>query len=208
MLVESKPKNPNWKVLAAEIFSGVLTGFIVSPLNTIVDKAVIEFTNKKEPSIWKGAAKTTKLLLKHPFSFLSSFEFKWMCFVYFPTYATSNLADHFNLSDQLPHPLQKLSAIFLVNTSASLIKDRVYTIRLNPFKASEPFPVTSLLCFFLRDLIAMAAAFTLPPICADLLSRKGNIEYKTAERVAQLSCPILVLLVGTPVHLLGLGLYN
>ena len=75
-----------------------------------------------------------KTLLFQPLTFIKSFEFRWMCFVYFPTYAVNNLADQFNLSDDVPHPIQKLLAVFSVNTVTSLIKDRVFTIRLNPFK--------------------------------------------------------------------------
>lgn len=154
------------KLLLAEIFSGCVTGFSVSPLNTVVDKSVIEYANKKEPTVWTAAGKSMRTLLTKPFTFLRSFEFRWMLFVYLPTYSIPNMMDHFNFTDKISHPIQKLIAAFLINTSTSLIKDMIYTKRLNPFKPVEPFPLKSFVLFFLRDMVAMAGAFTLPPIVA------------------------------------------
>ena len=57
-----------------------------------------------------------------------------MCVVFLPTFAVSNVADHFNVSDDIPRPMQKLAAVFLTNTSLSLIKDRIYILRLNHHK--------------------------------------------------------------------------
>jgi len=137
-----------------------------------------------------------------------AFEFRWQCFVYFPTYTVSNWADHFDLTPDVPRPIQKLLAVFLANTVTSLTRDRIYAIRLNPHKKMEPFPISSLSLFFLRDIIAMASAFTLPPILGKHISEKFSIEFKNGERIAQILCPLLVQVIATPVHLLALGLYN
>lgn len=52
-----------------------------------------------------------------------------MYFVYFFTYGVSNLADHVNLTPDIPHPIQKLLMVFLTNTTASLIKDKKYAVK-------------------------------------------------------------------------------
>ena len=76
------------------------------------------------------------------------------------------MADHFNVSESVPHPIQKLLAVFAVNTVTSLLKDRVYIQKLNPHKPIEPVPLSSLSLLFTRDIIAMAAAFIIPSLAA------------------------------------------
>ena len=131
-----------------------------------------------------------------------------MLFVYFPTFTVSNLADHFNVSDSVPHSIQKLLAVFLANTITSLIKDRIYIRRLNPHKPIEPVPISSLMLLFTRDILAMAAAFTLPGIGAKYMKDNHGWDYSSAERIFQLACPPLLQILVVPIHLLALGLYN
>ena len=54
----------------------------------------------------------------------------------------------------------------------------------------------------------MASAFTIPPIFGKFLHENTKLEEGTAMKVAQLTSPVLVQLVATPMHLLGLDLYN
>ena len=178
------------------------------PLNTVVDKSVMEYANKKHPTIWQAAGSSIKTLLTKPVTFLKSFEFRWMCFVYFPTFSVSNVADHFNVSDSIPHPIQKLLAVFSVNTVTSLLKDRVYIQKLNPHKAIEPVPLSSLSLLFTRDIIAMAAAFIVPSLAAEYFNKHHKMSYTNTERFFQLALPPGLQIFVVPIHLLALGLYN
>ena len=96
-----------------------------------------------------------------------------MYFVYSSTYIASNLGDHLNLTEHVPQPIQKLTFTFVVNTICSLIKDRKFAIEFGN-KAKTGFPITSLGLFFIRDLLAMAAAFTLPRMAAEPVSKWFN----------------------------------
>jgi hypothetical protein len=87
-----------------------------------------------------------------------------MYFVYVSTYGVSNAIENYSLTDSISQKYQKLVAVFLTNTTCSLIKDKVYAERLG--KVQQPFPNKSLALFFLRDFIAMASAFTIPSILA------------------------------------------
>jgi len=127
-------KQPKHKLLIAETISGIITAFIVSPNNVVMDKSVMQYANQAESSIWTAASKTYKTLFKSPLQFLKAFEFRWQLFVYFPTYTVGNFMDQFDLTPDVPQPIQKLIAVFLTNTLTSLIRDRIYTIRLNPHK--------------------------------------------------------------------------
>lgn len=195
-------------LILADALAGICTGFAVSPLNTVVDKSVMEFANRKYPSIWSAAGNSLKTMITQPFKFMGGFEFRWMCFVYFPTFTVSNVADHFNLTDSVPHPIQKLLAVFVTNTITSLMKDRVFIRRLNPHKPIEPLPISSLMLLFTRDILAMAAAFTLPPILARYMKDNHGWDYANGERIFQLACPPLLQIFVVPIHLLALGLYN
>jgi hypothetical protein len=146
--------------LKLDILAGLITGFCVSPTNTIVDRSIIENANGKIP-LWTGVANGFKSLFLKPHIFLRTYEFKWLLLVYTSTYISSNLADHWRISGVDP-ALLKLMTTFLVNTVTSIIKDKALTQR---FGSSDvhTFPLKSYLLFFLRDIVAMAAAFTSPP---------------------------------------------
>jgi len=92
-----------------------------------------------------------------------------MYFVYAFTYSANNLGEHLNVTDSVSQPIQKLLFVFLTNTTCSLIKDKKYAQQFGS-TAKRPFPVSALGFFFLRDIIAMAAAFTLPAMLARSIS--------------------------------------
>ena len=94
----------------------------MSPFNTIVDKSVIENANGKTP-LWTGVYNGLKNLFTQPHVFLRAFEFKWLLVVYTSTYISSNLSDHIHVSGVDPSIL-KLMITFVVNTTASLAKDK------------------------------------------------------------------------------------
>lgn len=147
-----------------------------------------------------------KSLFTQPQIFLKTYEFRWLLLVYTATYISSNLADHIH-SKSVDPAIMKLGITFVVNTVTSLLKDRALTQKFGT-KEVKPFPITSFGLFFLRDIVAMASAFTIPPILGQIISDKFNIEQKNGLRIAQIISPLVVQLVGTPLHLLGLDWYN
>ena len=70
---DTAKKQKRSALVMAEAFAGFATGFLVSPINTIVDKSVMEYANKKFPTIWSAAGNSLRLLLTKPFTFLKSF---------------------------------------------------------------------------------------------------------------------------------------
>jgi hypothetical protein len=101
----------------------------------------------------------------------------------------------------------KLLSTFTVNTILSLMKDKALAQRLGKGEERK-FPVSSLGLFFIRDIIAIASAFTIPPIFGRFLAKKFDLSESMALKLAQLSSPVLIQLIGTPIHLMGLDLYN
>lgn len=141
-----------------------------------------------------------------PKIFFTAFEFKWVLAVYHATYVTSNLADHYVIPGLDP-AISKLASVFLVNTTFSLLKDKALAQRLGKGEARK-FPPSALGLFFTRDIIAMASAFTIPPILGKYIEKKWGYSETTSLRIAQLTSPVVVQFVATPIHLLGLDLYN
>jgi len=54
----------------------------------------------------------------------------------------------------------------------------------------------------------MASAFTIPPIFGKWIEKNWGYSETTSLRIAQLTSPVVIQLVATPIHLLGLDLYN
>lgn len=191
--------------LPLEIVAGLFSGFFVAPFNTIVDRSIIENANGKTP-LWEGVANGLKSFAFTPATFLKSYAFKWIFFVYSTTYATSNLCDHIRMGSIDP-ALIKLTLTFLVNTTASLVKDKALA---QVFGATEvrPFPNSSFVLFLLRDIVAVASAFTIPPILGKAISDRTGASEQRGLKIAQIISPLLIQFIGTPLHLLGLDIYN
>ena len=170
----------NKYIAGAQIIAATATAFAVTPLNVVVDKSVMIFS-KFKGSLFGLAGSELVKMVKNPFVFLNDFAFRWMLFVYVPTYGVNNLFDHYNFArlfnksqqDFIQHKYQKLGVVFLTNTLCSLIKDKKYAEKYA--NKLPKFPMSSYFLLFSRDLIAMAGAFTLPPILGAYLSKKFDI---------------------------------
>ena len=124
--------------------------------------------------MWTLAGQNLATIVKSPITFLSGFSFRWMYFVYSFTYTASNLADHVNLTNEVSHPIQKLAIVFLVNTVCGLIKDKKYAVKYGN-NVSRPFPPISYGLFFVRDIAAMASAFTIPPMLGKAITQRFDV---------------------------------
>ncbi len=193
---------PVWK----EITAAMVAAFCVSPSNAILDRSVIEYANGKR-SIGSGVEDGVRKLFTTPGQFFTSFKFRWMYFVYTLTYATNNLTDTRVLIPSLPLPIQNLILTFMVNTVCGILKDKAYVQHFGVVSPKH-FPVKSLGLFFARDLITVASAFTFPPFLAKYLRDRFEMGERSSKTVAQLMCPLLIQIFVTPLHLLGLDLYN
>jgi hypothetical protein len=142
----------------------MITAFVVSPTNAILDRSVIEYANGKQ-TVKEGIRSGLSRLFTKPIDFFTSYKFRWMYFVYAMTYTTNNLTDHSAIIPDVPFPIQNLIFTFCANTICGILKDKAY---IQHFGAVQPkvFPAATLGLLFLRDLITVASAFTLPSIFA------------------------------------------
>ncbi len=94
-----------------------------------------------------------------------------------------------------------------VNSAACIAKDRAFT-RMFGTKAPTGLPWSTYGLFLVRDCATIFASFSLPPLVAERLSKEYNIPSERAQTIAQLSCPVGIQVFSTPLHLLGLNMYN
>lgn len=168
-------------------------------------------------------------MVTRPTHFLLSTPFLLIYTLYSSTYLTANTID--TLSSTLRN--QSFATVFpgtakfisttVVNMSICVYKDARFA---KLFGASPPTPPTgkpakqpgptkaptvpkiSYSLFCLRDSITIFASFNVPPLIASRIPDflvKGP-DSKSA--LAQFACPALMQFVSTPMHLLGLDLYN
>ncbi len=106
----------------------------------------------------------------------------------------------------------KFVATSLANLSLCLYKDNQFTrLFAAPGSSPRPVPLPTFALFTIRDCMTIFASFNLPPLVAPKLEQRMSAEVKKyvgAASVAQFATPAAVQLFSTPLHLLGLDLYN
>lgn len=187
---------------AIDLVSAAAASATISPVISIIDRSIIEATSGKSPSILQSMRTSSRQLLRTPASFLTSLPFLLLYGVYFATYATANLLDTVQ-TRALPewskqtNGFGKFAATTVVNLSACVYKDVRYA-KMFGTGQPRPLPKVSYALFSGRDSLTIFASFNLPALLAPY----------TGLNVAQLTVPCAMQFLSTPMHLLGLDVYN
>jgi hypothetical protein len=104
----------------------------------------------------------------------------------------------------------KFIATSSANLSLCLYKDSRFAKLFGAATASpRPIPTPSYALFAVRDCLTVFASFNLPPLLAPMLPLSHQMQkHCSALSAAQFIAPAAVQLLSTPLHLLGLDLYN
>ena len=158
-------------------------------------------------------ASLSKLLLQ-PHHFLISRPFRLIFLLYAGTYITANTLDTAKstisnrTASSTTSGLSKFTATSAANLSLCLYKDSQFT-KMFGTVAARPIPPVSYALFAARDSLTIFASFNLPPLIAPSLPLGEVAErYMSRASVAQFLAPAGIQLISTPLHLLGLDLYN
>jgi hypothetical protein len=144
--------------------------------------------------------------------------------LYFSTYFTANSIDTFTATVQ-SRPANSVSSgpvkfatTSVVNMSICVYKDSYFARAFNGGSSAAKIPKLSCALFAARDSLTIFASFNLPPLIApqlehlppSLKNQFGRILSTEAGRTntAQFLAPAAMQLFSTPVHLLGLDLFN
>jgi hypothetical protein len=159
-----------------------------------------------------------RTLLLHPQRVILSKPFALIFALYGGTYLTANTLDtatstiHSHPATHVTSGTSKFAASSAANIGLCIYKDQVF-VRLFGPPGITPRPVTlpSYLLFAARDCMTIFASFNVPPLLGPVLSRRLGDEvqrYVSGQTMAQFAAPAAVQLFSTPVHLLGLDIYN
>lgn len=159
-------------------------------------------------------------LLTRPHLFLASKPALLISALYFGTYVTANGIDTLvsTFNNATPEtttsgPL-KFVGTTAINMSLCLYKDSQFVRLFGPpapvaATAVRTVSIASYALFAFRDSLTIFAAFNLPPLIAPILPLSTEIEkHFSKASMAQFLAPAGIQLLSTPVHLLGLDLYN
>lgn len=91
--------------------------------------------------------------------------------------------------------------------SLSVMKDRAYS-RMEGKGAPRPVALSSMALFGTRDAMTIGASFNLPVILTPTFATTFGVTHQTASILAQLSVPLAIQILSTPLHLLGMDIYN
>lgn len=137
--------------------------------------------------------------------------------VYGGTYLTANMVDTFTAiaknkkASLVTHGTTKFVVPSAANVGLCLAKDRAFVQLFGSGGPPRPVPLPSFALFTLRDCLTILAAFNLPPLLGPTIDKNMGKELEKHVKgasVAQFLVPASVQLVSTPMHLLGLDLYN
>jgi hypothetical protein len=137
--------------------------------------------------------------------------------LYGGTYLTANTLDTATSTVQnKPSTLvtsgtMKFAASSSANIGLCLFKDQAFARLFGPGGPPRPVPGPSYALFALRDCLTIFASFNVPPLLGPTLSRQMGEELNktiSGATIAQFLAPATVQIFSTPLHLLGLDLYN
>ncbi|GMF21408.1 unnamed protein product [Phytophthora fragariaefolia] len=205
---DQKPHGPATlaKQLVADTLAAMAASLGVAPFITIVDRAIIENASGARP-LGRGLKELSVEFLKHPLRFVGKREFHLIFGLYTATYVTANVVDSVCEYAEADNQMPKFIGTTAVNMSLCIAKDRAFA-RMFGVIAPAAFPLTSIGLFAVRDSMTCAASFNAPKVLAKKIEDNGVMDKATAGTFAQLVCPAAVQFVSTPLHLLGLDLYN
>ncbi|KAL2208530.1 hypothetical protein CC79DRAFT_576326 [Sarocladium strictum] len=106
----------------------------------------------------------------------------------------------------------KFAASSATNISVCIYKDQVFVRMFGPpGVVPRPVPLQSYALFAIRDCMTIFSSFNVPPLLAPYIDSKMSDELRrrvSGLSTAQFFAPAAVQLLSTPLHLLGLDLYN
>ncbi|KAL7804712.1 hypothetical protein V8C44DRAFT_352738 [Trichoderma aethiopicum] len=203
--------------LAADSLSASCAGALIAPIITIIDRSIMENASGRRP-LSTSLLTSLHSLLTRPQTILLSRPTALVFALYAGTYLTANSLDTLSSTlSNLPasHTTSgpaKFAASSAANVGLCVYKDQVFVRLFNhPGAAPRPVSLPSYILFATRDCLTIFASFNLPPLLAPRIdarlseSLKRSVSGLTA---AQFLAPASVQLFSTPIHLLGLDMYN
>jgi len=198
------------KRFGVDLFAATVTAFALSPFVTTTDKSVASWRSGRSPDIMSTVRRGVKELFTRPHRYVARKEFLFVWGIYTATYATANFvmsASMIGGQNREEAALSTFAATTAVNVPCSVAQDRFYT-RWFGTQRPKPLPIGSYAAFATRDAMTVLASFSLPHVIADLYAAGDETVRDRVFVKAQIICPVAMQLLSTPLHVVGLHLYN
>ncbi|KAK3687751.1 hypothetical protein B0T22DRAFT_138176 [Podospora appendiculata] len=203
--------------LGADLISAASAAVLVAPIISIIDRSIMENASGRRPLV-ASLKSSLRTLLVRPQAIVLSKPFALIFMLYGGTYLTANTLDTATSTVQnrpatlVTSGTAKFAASSAANIGLCIYKDQVF-VRLfgPPGVLPRPVSMPSYLLFAARDCMTIFASFNVPPLLGPVLTHHLNDSvqrYATGQTLAQFAAPAAVQLLSTPVHLLGLDIYN
>ncbi|CAM9245237.1 unnamed protein product [Choristocarpus tenellus] len=198
------------RLMARVLGDGVaaaLASLFVSPFISVVDRAIITSASGGM-SMSATVAQGLVCIYRQPKVFLTRPDFLCTFGLYAATYLAANVISTLACEANMPDLWPKFFGTTAVNMPGSIAKDQALTKMFGSLSGAGQVPCASFALFTARDMATMAAAFTLPTPMSDEMQKRFNVDAGFADGMSQMLSPGLIQVFSTPVHILGLDLYN
>jgi len=202
----------------------------IAPALTVVDKALVQRATGQQSVIGSALGSMTSML-RNPVGYFRSPAFMWMWMTYASTYtvanslrtlteyrehtvasATDNLSEDQRRLASERHSQSTTATLFvgttIMNSSASLVKDRAYARMFGAATAQSVVPRMSYALWVTRDITVIGSSFILPDHVSRFMQDKCDMKCDEAAKIAQLGTPLAAQLIAGPLHFLGLDMFN
>ncbi|KAL5360672.1 hypothetical protein BJX96DRAFT_175519 [Aspergillus floccosus] len=206
--------------LAGDVAAATASAVVVAPAVTIIDRALVEKASCNWPLL-RGLKAHFLDSLQRPGRFVFSKPFGLIWSLYAATYVVANGVDTITKHTIPASPTREpivFASTFAVNVPLGVWKDIRFAElfsncskgAVDSLRRSSPRAVSgaATAIFLFRDGITISGSFTLPPHCAKAIPESLAHDAHTRTVITQITVPVLSQLMASPVHLLGLDLYN
>ncbi|KXJ95277.1 hypothetical protein Micbo1qcDRAFT_143520 [Microdochium bolleyi] len=203
--------------LASDCASAFCAASMVAPVISIIDRSIMENASGRA-TLSESLKSSFRNLLLRPQTVLFSKPVALIVMLYGGTYLTANALDTCTATvTNQPSTLVTAGTTKFFASSASNIglciyKDAVYVKMFGPTTGSpRPVSLPSYALFTMRDCLTIFASFNVPPLLGPVFDSNMSNELRkkvSGQTLAQFAAPACVQLLSTPIHLLGLDLYN
>lgn len=186
-----------------DVGAAIFSASLVTPLISIIDRAI--FNNASGTPMVASISRDVAGLFKNPVVFLKQPSVLFILGVYSSTYIAANLTQSWCLKSGQSWQFPTFVASSSTNVILSVVKDNYYT-RTFGTGVAKSVAKSSLSLYGLRDSMSVFASFNLPPILAATVLK--DYDPKWSLFFAQLITPCAMQFINTPLHLLGMDIYN
>lgn len=195
-----------------EVACAFAASFMVSPLVSIIDKAIVQSGSGGGSAFAKAMVGACKEMVLQPRAFLGGLSFRLTVIVYFGTYAVANLAelglDMARVRDDEKRKHSKVSAAATANIGLLAWRDSIFARQFAQGKVPKSTPFRTIGLFAVRDCATMYATFYAAPKAAEYLEKEHDVEENVAELSMALAIPVLAQIATAPVHIHAMDYFN